>query len=441
MFVFSPSSQLALRTANQDLSFTALERVIREIEFDFKALGTETVLAVPVSNSLQSLAVVLRALQEKIPVALFDPSLSNSEKTKKLQLLRRSFDWETQVLSSTNARLNLHSLTRLILLTSGSSGKPKAVQLSNENISANRNAVIESLNFNTVTEQHLFLPLSYSFGFLGQLLPALHLQIPTNLYLDFADFFRSNSWQSCRGMISGVPAHFETLVRAMKTPNPNVTHVVSAGARLSLPLREKMRELFPRATLFNNYGQTEASPRILSFSSQDPQFLTDAVGRPIGDWKARLDTEGRLEVSGSQVMLGYTDPQLVSVLQIEGEQIWLKTGDLALIRDDGLVEIKGRLDDLVKIGGERVSLLELEADFKRVLQLDQLAVLTQEDPIRGLVLILVLENSDRTDGEVRQVLAGQWGGARLPRSVVRLESLPRLVNGKLDRMSLRKLFS
>ena len=124
--------------------------------------------------------------------------------------------------------------------------------------------------------QTLVLPLSYSFGLLGQLLPALAAGLPTALLGNLVELKALLDEGQLVGMLSGVPSHHETLLRLLgdgPLRTQGVTQVVSAGAALSLPLRQRLLRAFPSSRIYTNYGQTELSPRVLCLRSDHPAFL------------------------------------------------------------------------------------------------------------------------------------------------------------------------
>jgi long-chain acyl-CoA synthetase len=337
-----------------------------------------------------------------------------------------------------------HAEAALILFTSGSTGAPRAVQLSRANVEANLHAVRASLDFHTAREQVLFLPLSYAFGLLGQLWPALVAGTRTRLVGNLVELKAIAEAGALRGMISGVPSHYETLARLLgATAFPDVTHVVSAGSALSVPLRQRLREAFPRAHLYANYGQTELSPRALCLRSDHPAFFTSATGYPAGNLSVKLTAEGELCIQGDQVMLGYLgDPQATHERLQDG---WLRTGDTARIAPDGLVTVLGRNDDVLKVGGERIGPTELEAALQALPGVEAAAVCGQEDALYGTAILAFLElHQDAAPWSVRDVklaLRKSLSPHKIPSRYFVVERLPRTANGKLQRHLLAELMA
>lgn len=322
----------------------------------------------------------------------------------------------------------------LVMMTSGSSGSPKAVQLSANNILHNLESVIESLHFEQVEKQVLFLPFNYAYGLLGQLLPGLYLGKENYLFDSLLEARASLPELSGKIMISGVPSHLKVLAQFIpKQQAAKVSHVVSAGDHLAQDLRESLKKKFNKAVLFNNYGLTEISPRALSLNSIDPEFFTSATGRPVRHVDVRLSDTGEVLLGGPQVMLGYLGENSASTYT-EG---WLHTGDLGQL-DDGLVTILGRADDVVKIGGAKVSLKAITNVIKTHPKITEAFCWTQGDELYGKKVHMAIETGFPLEtGELSPILKeNELDHLDMTYHIMR--EFPRLTNGKLDRVSLKQ---
>lgn len=400
-----------------------------KVEFEKTRLSLEVgslrAQEIVMSKDLASLSRLLACLDLRVPVALFSPDWSGAECVARQSAIRDE----------------VHSETALILFTSGSSGVPKAVQLSQKNIASNLTAVLDSLRLHKEQVQHLFLDLSYSFGLLGQLLPGIHCGHEINLYnsvLELKDLLESGG---LRGMVSGVPSQLKmlaTLTGGMK--NPFVTGIVSAGAFLPYELRTQLKGLFPNARITSNYGQTEASPRILSYGSEDPLFFLKGVGRTVRGISARLSESGELLVFGDQIMLGYLgDESVTREKVVEG---WLHTGDLAEIDDTGLVSIRGRSDDQLKIAGERISPLEVEKAVCTEFAVTECLVFGIDGPNGEVFLGLAFLEQDEGQLQdlthVRARLGLILSKQKVPKQIFIAPEFPKTSNGKLARSEVKK---
>ena len=415
---------IALISGKENVTFADLSKRVRS---EAAGLSREPVGQIGVLTAASTIDFVVKFLaylEAKRPLAVLAAGGAGAESEARLALLKAP----------------CHPNTAVILFTSGSTGTPKAVELSRANIDANTRGVISSLDFASAKEQTLYLPLSYSYGLLGQLLPALECKIPTRLLEKLTDAKGLFDDGVASGMWSGVPAHWETILRSTDADNacnPKITHVISAGAPMHVSLRERLRERFPNAVLYNNYGQTEASPRLLCFSSRDPEFFLGGVGRPVGDAQVKLSKDGELEVRGSQIMLGYLGDQTATTAKLS--QGWLRTGDLAEISASGLVSILGRRDELFNVGGERTSPSEIEIALKSLPGITDAAVFVEDDPLYGSKISAFLVGPLLTKNQLMSTLAGKLSLHKTPKDFYTLEKLPRSPSGKLLRAELGNL--
>jgi long-chain acyl-CoA synthetase len=332
---------------------------------------------------------------------------------------------------------SLHNInTSVILFTSGSTGDAKGVELSLLNITSNIKSICDTLDFDTAPSQVLFLPLSYSFGLIGQLCTGLNSGQTIQLVNGLLDCKNLLDKDPTVSMISGVPEHYNTLSR-LGSIYPDVTHVISAGGPLSLELRKKLIDIFPNATLYNNYGQTELGPRALSINSKNPLFFSDCTGYPIGDLQIKLDSNNNLMFKGSHVMLGY--------LGEKGQSIndgWLNTFDKASIKSKA-VYIEGRSDLLIKIDGERIHPQEIQDQIEHIDEVNDACVLAITSKLGDNILCAIFTlktNSELTVKDIRQYLSKALPSKKIPKILILAPNIPKSSNGKIDYQAIRVLF-
>lgn len=373
---------------------------------------------------------VLAHLKCERPVAIISSHWNSWEKKECIEGLTQS------------AR-DLNPETVIIMFTSGTSGQLLPVQLSKKNIEAGTKAVSDSLGLAEEREQILFLPLHYSFGLLSQLLPALASGVSTTLLGNFWEIKEYLQGDSLKGMLSGVPSHWERILRLGETKKfESVTRVVSAGDFLSLGTRKKLKDSFPNARLFNCYGLTEASPRVLTLSSEcEKEFFREGTtGYPVGDWETKISKMGELCLKGGQVMLGYLGKEKETKTKIQNG--WLLTGDVATREQDGLISVQGRRDDIVKIGGERTSLPEIESALKLIPGVNDAAVIVQGQPEDARVTAF-LEIAPNYSGKRRDYFArsaaDHLAPHKIPREFFIVDEIPRTESGKIIRSKILTL--
>jgi long-chain acyl-CoA synthetase len=435
----SPNN-LALTIDGSSYTYEQLNSLTDAMCFNLSKLPKGVIVLSAVS-SLQFIIQIIAAFKNQQPLMILSHQLSPEEKNQRMQCVNNALLIDSEghlikLLQHSKACEN-HSDTALILFTSGSQGQAKGVQLSYKNIKSNCQAIIQSLDFTSAKDQLLFLPLCYSFGLLGQLIPALMTGIHTYISNDFLAVNSILATGEIPQMWSGVPSHWmvlHLLFSTMPDAANKITHVISAGDKLAVPLRHQLHKQFPHATIYNNYGLTEASPRVLTLKSSDPDFFSNAVGYPIGEWQICLSDSKELLIKGPQVMLGYLGEKVSNRV----EEGWLHTGDLAEVNTNHLVTIIGRTDRTINISGEKINLDYIETLLKQVIT--NVAVLSQDNVLHGQKLIIVI---DKTVVQPRNQVIRLINKA-LPHwqhgfELIIMEQLPKNHRGKIDHQELNKI--
>ena len=339
----------------------------------------------------------------------------------------------------------------MVIFTSGTSGFPKGVVMSDANLAHSCRVIADYLDYAAHPSAAVALPLFYSYALISQVLCQLSIGGRVRLFaelrnpLKFAAAVEADRLET----FCGVPTTFHALctfhaLRPLSMPSVRV--LCSAGAAMDDGLLDTIRTIFPRARFFNNYGMTEATPRIAFIRDDDPRFGEPTCGRPIDGVEVRVidpATEqempqrqaGMLVVRGPNVTSGYLNEpeQTAAAFTREG---FLKSGDMAYL-DGGYVFIVGRYDDVFNAGGEKIAPLEIERALNSCHGIEASAVTGLDDPQRGTVPVAFVKAADGITRE--QIVAHLW--ARLPRSKVplrffRVSGFPTTSNGKLQRKRL-----
>jgi len=343
----------------------------------------------------------------------------------------------------------LHPDLALLLSTSGTTGSPRFVKLSLQNLLSNARSIIEYLGIDSGHVTLLSLPLSYSYG-----LSVLnsHLLAGASLGLTDASPLSGQFWALFDRLeassFAGVPYVFEALRqdKFQFGDHPSLRYVTQAGGKLS---SEMVRHLAAAARqegwrFFVMYGQTEASPRIAYLPPHLAESFPHCIGIAVpggelslldakGEAIAAADVEGELAYSGPNVMMGYATAR--GELSTDETPPLLKTGDLGRRNSEGLYYVTGRSKRIVKPFGFRISLDALEADLKEIAT----GIACFGDDERVVVAVPV-EHRDR----VEDLMAQMAGSYKLPRSTFSfmiVPELPRLDTGKPDYGALQRTYA
>lgn len=335
----------------------------------------------------------------------------------------------------------LHPELGLLLATSGSTGSPKLVRLSLNNLCANAQSIIEYLGIGRADRAITSLPYNYSYG-----LSVInsHLMAGGSLSLTSRGFFDAAFWRQVKEhavtSLAGVPYSYEMLLklRFERMDLPSVRTMTQAGGRLDPARVQKVAEIAQAKGIrfFTMYGQTEATARIAYLAPEKLSQKLGSIGSAIPGGRLWLENDqgqvvtipnqiGELVYSGQNVALGYAERR--EDLQL-GDMFKgvLRTGDLARQDEDGFFFIEGRKHRFLKVFGVRVSLDAVEA------------WMTQ----RGLVgaahgkddlLCLSIEGDKTFDSrELAHALSTDLSIHPSALKINILHTLPRLVSGKVD---------
>jgi amino acid adenylation domain-containing protein len=234
----------------------------------------------------------------------------------------------------------------------------------------------------------------------------------------------------------------------------SLTRVICSGEALPLDLQERFFTRLPGVELHNLYGPTEASVDV-SYWACKPNSgrKTVPIGYPIANIQlyvldrflqpVPVGVAGELHIGGIGLARGYHNrPELTAEKFIDnpfGEGKLYKTGDLAKIMPDGVIEYLGRLDHQVKIRGFRIELGEIEAALNEHPQVrETVAVVREDQPGNKRVVAYAVATGEvpPSANDLRQSLKDKLPEYMVPSAIVLLDALPLTPNGKVDRKAL-----
>src|SRR5690606_17671739 len=178
------------------------------------------------------------------------------------------------------------ALPELVIFTSGTSGTPKGVPMSAENLTHSARAITGYLDYAANPSAAVVLPLHYSYALLTQVLYMFYVGGTVRLFDNFRNPIKLARAVEAEGLLTfcGVPSTYHslcTLHRLTPLSMPSVRVLCSAGAAMDRQLLPTVKEIFPNARFFDNYGMTEATPRISYIRDDDPRFAEPTCGTPI----------------------------------------------------------------------------------------------------------------------------------------------------------------
>lgn len=275
---------------------------------------------------------------------------------------------------------DIHPDLALLLPTSGSTGSPKLVRQSHDNITSNANSIARFLNIKAEDKPITSLPMSYTYGL--SILNS-HLLMGAAIIMTDASMVDKRFWTLLNNQgattFGGVPFTYELLkkMRFARMMLPSIRYLTQAGGKLSKELAGEFFEACNQKGIrfIVMYGQTEATARMSYLPWEYAQSKAGSIGIAIPGGKFSLigdhgrvimenNVAGELIYTGENVTLGYAEsPEDLNKGDENGGV--LHTGDMAERDSDGFYYIVGRKKRFLKLFGTRVNLDEVEAILQK----------------------------------------------------------------------------
>lgn len=346
-----------------------------------------------------------------------------------------------------------------LLFTTGTTGKPKGVMLTYGVVYANTWNTWKNIGIKGEDRILLPLPLNHSFG-LRVLRAALYAGASVILQNGFTfakDLETNIKTYRCNGMAS-VPASMEMLCRQMgehfAQALGGLRYIEIGAGSLPVDRKRKLLEQLPNVRLYNTWGSSETGGAVFLDCTAHPDKL-DTIGRPgegiafkAVDPEGRviqahdLNSAGRMALRGPMQMAGYYHmPEATAEALVDG---WLFTNDMVYMDADGFVHMLGRADDIINVGGEKVSPVEVENAAQEFEEVRECACIGAEDPDGLLgwvpVLYVVSEGMEFHKDQLTRFLSERLERYKLPQRIVLIQQLPRNRMQKIDRKALKELW-
>jgi len=334
----------------------------------------------------------------------------------------------------------LNNELALMLTTSGSTGSPKFVRQSYDNILANTKSIAEYLELDAAERPITTLPMSYTYGLS---IINTHLYVGAAIIMTGKALVQKEFWQQFKDYgatsFGGVPYTYEMLdkLRFFRMDLPSLRTMTQAGGKLSPELHKKFAEYAEqnKKCFVVMYGQTEATARMsyLPYDKALEKYGSMGIAIPGGEFTL-IDVDGNiindaevvgeLRYTGANVTLGYAEcgEDLAKGDEFGGV---LVTGDMAKRDIDGYYYIVGRKKRFLKIFGSRVNLDETERMVK--------AAFTGIDCVCGgvddkMMVFITVEEQKNT---VMSFLVEKTGFNPVAFNIMYIEKIPRNESGKI----------
>ena len=353
-----------------------------------------------------------------------------------------------------------------IIFTSGTTGKPKGVQISHNNLLSFTNWMITNKEFATPARPQMLAQPPYSFDLsVMYWAPTLALggtlfALPSAVTQDFKQLF--DTILSLPIAIWTSTPSFADMALLSDDFNsqklPQLTHFYFDGEELTVKTAQKLRDRFPQARIINAYGPTEATVALSAVAVTD-EMLQNCKRLPIGYTKADSPTfvideegqkvpngqQGEIIVCGPAVSKGYlNNPEKTAEAFFEFEGLpAYHTGDVGSMTDEGLLLYGGRMDFQIKFNGFRIELEDVSQNLNKSKYIESAVAVpryNKDHKVQNLLAYVILKDGVAEQFEreiditkaIKEDLQDIMMSYMMPSKFLYRETLPLTPNGKID---------
>ncbi|OBA79452.1 long-chain fatty acid--CoA ligase [Mycobacterium sp. 1164966.3] len=348
--------------------------------------------------------------------------------------------------------------TALVIYSSGTTGRPKGVLLSQRALVNHITNLAPAFPFAEGDANLVAMPL-FHVGGIGYACFGLFAGVPTILTRepDAATLIRVlNDGATHAFFVPPVIARFLDGGEAARSAVARLRYLVYGAAPMPVPLLQRALATWPDVNFVQVYGQTELCGAVTALSPADhrdpgrPELLLSAgkaaagtelqIADPATGERLNHDAPGEIWARSDQTMSGYLNRPEATADTVTGDG-WLRTGDIGRLDADGYLYIEDRLKDMIITGGENVYGPEVESVLLEHPAVADAAVIGVPDDFWGeSVKAIVVTTSEVEPADLVEFCRRQLAGFKCPRTVDFVPSLPRNASGKILKATLREPF-
>lgn len=340
-----------------------------------------------------------------------------------------------------------------IMFTTGTTGEPKGVLLSQKNISSAAQNINLFIGNNNSDVEMIALPISHSFG-IGRMRCALsngQTIILLGSFFNVKRFYKFISDYRVTGF-GMVPSSWNLLKKLsglkLAEFKDQLNYIEIGSAPMPLSEKELLLKTFPNTRICMHYGLTEASRSTFMEFHESKENLS-SIGKPTPNvsviicdehgHEVPFGVEGEICVSGDSVTRGYVNASREEVFWGD----YFRTGDWGVMTQDGYISLKSRKKELINVGGKKVSPIEVEDVLMSLDFVDDCACIGIPDPkgILGEVIkaFIVTSSSEKVNWEYIDSLIGtKLEGYKHPNIYEEIKAIPKTDSGKVQRLLLKR---
>jgi len=341
--------------------------------------------------------------------------------------------------------------------TSGTTGFPKGVMLTHHNIVNNGNQIADCMKLTNNDRLCIPVPFFHCFGCVLGILAAVSKGATMVLLeqFDAEKVLQAVSEEKCTAL-HGVPTMFIAELNYPNFDKYDLSHLrtgIMAGSTCPMEVMTNVMNKMGATEITIAYGQTESSPVITQTRTDDPiELKVGTVGKPHPNVEVKIiipgtnqeqkqGYPGELCTRGYHVMKGYYNNEEATNNAIDAEG-WLHTGDLAIMHENGYLEITGRMKDMIIRGGENVYPREIEEFLYQHPDVLDVQVIGVPDARLGeeiMAWIILKEDKTTNADDIRTFCEGAISKHKIPKHIEFVDEYPMTASGKIQKFKMKEI--
>ena len=464
-------NKVAIIDNDDEITFLELYKKVEKFSNNIKELDHETIVSLVSENSISFIIAYLGLIYSGKIVHLISPEISetnlfNQLKSSKSKNIICSQSIKDKILNFHSIKITLLDIQGILLknnniknttcanefayliYTSGTTSEPKGVIVSHSMIEFTTKNIVNVLGYSDKDIDLLPLPLNHSFG-LGCLHTALFAGT-TLVLLKNASNLEQILTSLKKYKITTLAAIPATLTKLLNFDNKKIEEYFSEIRLIitnstSIPKKTviQFKEILRKGNLATYYGLTEASRSTFMIFDKD-NHREESVGKCPPNVEIKIVNKdknnlkvGDIFIRGENVIKKYWNNIESDKNIFEG---WLKTGDTGYFDDEGYLFLKGRSDEIINVGGEKVTPDEIEQIIRNIPGIEDVAAFGIEHQIFGQTIKLNVIKSKNSEIDKMQILSyciKNLEKFKIPSKIDFVESIPKTEYGKVKRFMLK----
>jgi len=464
-------TKIAIIDEQRDITFSELYQEVQNFSYSISILNEKEIISLVSENSISFIIAYLGIINSGkivhlIPPEISENNLSNQIKTsnsgaiiceKSIKKKFSNFEsikipiFEFEKISSRHKEeMNKTKINEFayLIYTSGTTSEPKGVAITHLMIEFTTKNIVDVLGYSNSDIDLLPLPLHHSFGlgcvhtslYIGSTLVLLNNSSDLQQILESLKKFNITT-------LAAIPATLTKLLKfdrsILEDSFSNLRLIITNSTSIPKKTVQNFKEILKEGHLATYYGLTEASRSTFMIFDKN-NGREESVGKIAPQVEIKIVNEdqndskiGEIWIKGNNVIKKYWDNVEADKNLVDG---WLQTGDTGFFDEQRYLFLKGRNDEIINVGGEKVIPLEIEEVVKDLSDIEDVAAFGIDHEIFGQVIKLNVVKTKESNLDKSQILSHcikNLEKFKIPSKIDFVEKLPKTDYGKVKRFMLK----